>query len=491
MNASESVPRNASAALRRDLRLVTLAWGFGSAWLWIAAGAAMTRFAKEVGTPDWAFGLLAAVPFLGALTQLPASWYINAHGGRRTMFLWCCTVGRLMFVAIGLVPWVLPQAWGWWPPVILMLLLAHALMQATGPAWLNWMSDLIPRRVRGRYFARRAQLVTPVAIGASLGSAWLLDWAHAQDAADLMLRVTSALLMVAGVLGALDILVFLWIKDPYEAQHKHERPPAKMADLFTPLRDRGFRHFLGFNFSFILATGFMGQYLWLYVLDHLGWSNLLANAGVLAVPMVLQLFTRPAWGRLCDRLGKKPVLLVSGAAVAFGSVGWMAMTPTLWWPGFLLVALVVMAWPGTELANFNFLLEFSKDTDKSRKGERSGGAQAAALFSVSNAVAGGLSGVIGAVIAAQLHDWTWETGLGNYTWNYFHILFGISTLIRLAALVFALGLDEPTATGTRDAMRYMAAGAYNNLRAAAATPTRLAGPARRWGYRIDQRKAQR
>ena len=132
------------------------------------------------------------------------------------MFLWMCTSGRLLFVAVGLLPWVWPAGWGWWPALVAMLLLAHGLMQSTGPAWLNWMSDLIPRRVRGRYFARRGQLSTPVAIAASLGSAWVLDWADAKGSADLMLRVTSLLLVVSGLMGAMDILMFVGVKDEYE-----------------------------------------------------------------------------------------------------------------------------------------------------------------------------------------------------------------------------------------------------------------------------------
>ena len=59
--------------------------------------------------------------------------------------------------------------------------------------------------------------------------------------------------------------------------------------MLTPLRDRNFRHFLGLNFGFTLATAFIGQYLWLYVLDTergLGWSNLRANLLIIAVPMI-------------------------------------------------------------------------------------------------------------------------------------------------------------------------------------------------------------
>ncbi|MEM6551672.1 MAG: MFS transporter [Planctomycetota bacterium] len=488
-----------SASLRRDLRKITFAWSLGCVWLWIASGAVINRFAVEVGTPDWAFGLLAGLPFIAALSQLPVSWYLSRHRGRRRLYLRCCTIGRVLFIVVGLVPWVLP--WDgvlpWWIAAVFTLLIAHALNSATGPAWLNWMSDLIPRRVRGRYFARRDQFVTPVAIVASLGAALLLDFADNHTSADAMLVVTSLLLIAAGVFGAGDVLTFLTVRDDKEPDPGGHDSPSPSTDttglrsLIRPLRDPGFRCFLGFNFALTLAIGFIGQYLWLYVLDDLRWSNLQANALVLAVPLFGQMFVRPAWGRACDRLGKRPTLIISSGCVCFGALGWMAMTPTVWWPGYILVFLVTLAWPGLNLANLNFLLDFSKSAVQSRQDERGAGAPAAALFAVCIAVAGGLSGLVGGTITGLFHDQTYtplpESAPG-FTLNYFHALFLVSTLIRFAALAFALRLHEPKAAGTRDAIRYMTTGLYSNLRGAALTPTRWAAPARRWAYRIDRRR---
>ncbi|BAM03168.1 MFS transporter [Phycisphaera mikurensis] len=489
--------------LQRDLRTVTLAWAFGSAWLWIISGAVMTRFVTAAGLPDWGFGFLAAIPFLGALSQLPASWWINARGGRRTLFLVLGTVGRLGFTAAAVLPWLMPASLPAWPGVVAVLLLAWSCMQATGPAWMNWMSDLIPRRIRGRYFARRASLVTPVAIAASIGSALLLDafGGGGEPGPGADLGLTSAMVAAAGALGAIDILLFLRIADPHAGPRKqrHDRPPFRVVDLLNPLRDAHFRHFLGLNFGFTLATAFIGQYLWLYVLDAeqgLGWSNLKANLLIISVPMVTALFTRPFWGRMCDRRGKKPVVLISGGVVCFGAVGWGIMTPELFWPGYLIVILTTAAWPGMELANFNFLLEFSKDADRSRRDERGAGAQSAALLSVATAVAGGLSGLVGGVVAHHLRGWSdvrvlpagLPLGLGGvvFTFTFFHVLFALSTLLRFGALAFALGLREPAAAGTRDVVRFMAAGLYNNVRVAATTPVRLPGLARKWAYRLPR-----
>ena len=406
------LPRTDPSPLQRDLRVVTLAWAFGSAWLWIVSGAVMTRFVKAAGMPDWGFGFLAAIPFLGALSQLPASWWINARGGRRTLFLVLGSVGRAGFTAAAALPWLLPESVPAWPGVVALLLLAWSCMQATGPAWMNWMSDLIPRRIRGRYFARRANLVTPVALVASLGSAWLLDASAGGDAGR-----GAALGAHFGDGGA----------GRRAGGGRHPAVPAgggprtrgrrstangRPSGGRTSSRRFGTRTsatFWGSTSASRWRRPSSGRYLWLYVLDAergLGWSNLKANFLIIAVPMVLALFTRPWWGRMCDRRGKKPVVLLSGFLACFGAVGWGIMTPELFWPGYLVVLLTTMAWPGLELANFNFLLEFSRDADRSRRDERGAGAQAAAILSVATAAAGGLSGLIGGVVAGTFRDWS-------------------------------------------------------------------------------------
>ena len=47
------------------------------------------------------------------------------------------------------------------------------------------------------------------------------------------------------------------------------------------------------------------------------------------------------------------------AIVAFGAVGWLCVTPDHIWPGYVLVLLPLLTWPGMELSNFNILLDMA------------------------------------------------------------------------------------------------------------------------------------
>ena len=38
-----------------------------------------------------------------------------------------------------------------------LILLMHSAGAVGGPGWMSWMADIVPDRVRGKYFSRRRQ----------------------------------------------------------------------------------------------------------------------------------------------------------------------------------------------------------------------------------------------------------------------------------------------------------------------------------------------
>lgn len=477
-------------ALRHQLRWVTIAWIFGSVWMWTITGAAMTQFARGLGTPDWGFGVMAALPFIATFVQLPASWWTQRYGHRRRFFMVALIIGRALWVAVAALPWILPgqQAWAW-TTMLALLAASWVLSQAGGPAWMNWMSDVVPRRVRGVYFARRNLFTRPVAVAAVLGTGWLLDaGSRASGDPSILLRITSGLLAIAGLLGVLDILCFRWVKDPNPPRPD---PAAKLfSSLLTPLRDRQIRIYIAYNFTFMLGIGFVGQYVWLYVLDVCGWSNLKANLLVIAVPLLLQMMVVGLWGRLIDRLGKKPVLVLCTVGVSFGSLGWLVITDQNLWLGYSLILLTTLIWPGLEIANFNVLLDLA-GTAKKKRGDAqaasSGGTAAVALNSVATAAGGTLSGLLGGALAGLMRDLHWAVPMIGIVLTYHGVLFLISSVLRAVALVFALQLTEPRAKGTREALQMVTSAVYSNVRQAVFLPTRVTGKVLRASYRVARR----
>ncbi len=474
-----------SLSLRQQLAFALYAWTFGSVWLWSITGAAMTRFSLEMGLPEYGFGVLATLPFVGTLLQVPASYLLEKFGRRKQAFLWLAGIGRMMWTFTAMIPWMLPgaRAW-WWPMMLLSILFSWSCMQASAPAWMNWMSDVIPRQIRGRYFGLRNQIGQPIGLITTLGIGYALDQAAIVQGTrpDIMLKVTSAVLGVAGLVGTLDILCFRFVDDPVD---KHEpNTDGLLRMMLRPLKEKEFRRFLAFNFMLTLAIGCIGQYIWLYAFDVVGWSNQRANIMLIGIPLIVRMFSFTIWGRLIDRLGKKPVMLIVCAVSMLDSIGWLMVGPDRFVLGYALVLMAVFAWPGMEIANFNFILNLAGG---GRGKDRAGGVAYVAVNSIAIGLGGILSGLLGALVAMTLGGWSRDLPVLDIHLTYHSVLLIGMGVLKFVSLFWLLGLHEPKAVGTRDAIRYMTTSTYSNVRQAVLMPTRMVGRVARWSYMITPR----
>jgi MFS family permease len=465
----------------RPLRTVYYAWLFGAFWANIVGGAALNRFARSLGATDAAFGLLAAIPYLGAAVQLPIGYLVERGGQRKRWFVVGGLLDRLTWILIAAVPWVLPRE-VWWQAFLLGYAVAVVGANIDGPCWISWMADLVPRRIRGRFIAARSRLgqlmtlLLPVPIG------WLLD--HYAPMGDAYVRLAaSGLLALAGLVGTVDILMHLSV--PAAAPPPAAAVPSFGAMVAQPLRDANFRRFLGFNATLIFAVGFLGQYLWLYCFDVLGASTLHASVMLIILPVSVSFLCTTFYGPLIDKLGRKPLMIIGGLLILPGSIGWVFMSPGHWFPGYLCILISMLGWPAVETGRLNVLLSIGGS-----RAERGGGMAYVAVNSAVVAASGALSGFFGGSLAHALGP-QWRGHFLGWPVTYHGLLFLISTVLRLAALLWLVRFHEPRAQATRDAIQYAAAAMVNSLQMVAAVPFRFL---RRFGsaaFKVGRRQSRR
>ena len=466
MSVPDDQPTNTPAEappldVRDAMWRIMVAWMFGAAWMYTTMGASLTKYAKAFGMPLFGFGMLAAVPYAGALLQLPTSLFLARHGHRKRLFMIAGVVQRSMWIPIALIPWVLPNAW-WWPMLVALMACSSFASNVMSPAVLSWFADVIPGRVRGRFFAKWRQGGITVGLVATLLVPYFLDLAEPGGRLALM-RTISIAFAVASVLGMLD---FAWLVPIADPEHRPERDITLWQLLRVPLADRNFRHVLGYTATLTLGMGFVGQFIWLYLFDEIGMGNFRANLLLLAVPMVVGLLVLRFWGRLLDRLGYKPTLTIAGTLIIHGAAAWILVRPGHMWLGYVLVLISVGAWSGAELSNFNILLSMSA----SRKGQRQGSAYLA-VNSVAVAIAGVLSGFLGGSVAVWLGR-DWRGTIFGWPITYHGVLFLIAGGIRLCALFWLIGFEQPEAVTTRAAVRHVFTNLFSNLQQAIFMPVR-------------------
>jgi len=445
--------------------------------MYIITGAVLTQFAKQLGMSKIGFGVLAALPFAGCLFQLPLSYIIERYGHRKKLFIGLGMVHRTLWLAVAAIPWLLPvpaRAHG----MIVVVAFSWAVGQMVGPAWVSWMADLVPERIRGRYFSRRSQVGQAVGLVTTLLIGFVLDRATARGP-EALLKAAAGGLAVAAVFGICDFLFFLPVAEP--VRRTPDRNVSWRHLLLPPLADRNFRRFLVFTALLTFSIGYINQFVWLYVLDVVGMSNMGANAMLVLIPLVTFLFMYPVWGRLIDRVGRKPVLIVCTFLFVQGAGAWVFISREHWLAGFTMVTIGTLMWPGIDLAYFNVLLGLST----AQEGQQERGAHVA-INSTVVAIAGIASGLFGGLLAQALESWR-GSFLGQPL-TYHGVLFLIASGVRLLAALWLVKLEEPGAHTTRSALRYMGASLYSNLQQAMFVPGRLLWQMGRWTYKLRPRR---
>ncbi len=476
-NSGSPTPRLRGEELRWALRRVAQAWLFGATWMYIVTGATLTRYAKLLNVSAFGFGLMAALPFAGALMQLPASYFIERYGHRKLIFIGAGIIHRGLWIAAAAIPWLAPPAW-WGPILIGLLAVSWATGHMLGPIWVSWMADLVPARIRGRYFSRRTQIGQFVGIIITVIIGEVLDIAELRG--ESALRTTAAVaLALAGLSGIADMFHFFQMP---ELSPKPPDPSVSVWQLIRePLLDRQFRYFLGFTATMTFAIGYVGQFCWLYLFDVVGVSNTRANVLLVFVPLVVQMLSFPIWGQVLDRMGCKPVLILAGLVTVPGSVAWVFVTSETWLPAYIVIMIVTAAWPGVELANFNLLLSIGDQQHGSGRRKSSG---YAAVNSTVAALAGVLSGLFGGAVAQALNGW--RTTILGWTVTYHGVLFLISGGLRVLALLWLTRLEGHGTQSTRAAFRYLGSHVFSNVQQAIFIPGRLLASLGRWTFTFDQ-----
>ncbi|HEV7300104.1 MAG TPA: MFS transporter [Tepidisphaeraceae bacterium] len=459
------------------MALVTVAWLFGSVWVTTTSGAPLTMFAQALHLSRFEFGVLSALPFLASLLSLPASVLIERTGARKLIFQVGLYGQRLLWFPIALVPiWLLSQYGGKAQGLaiglfLVLVLLMHCGQAVGGPAWMSWMADIVPDRVRGRYFSRRRQLGIFSALPAALLVGWVLDrYASGGNANDAtVMSVCAKIFIVAAIFGLLDIVLFHWVPAVPKA-------PKRGAHLFQalsrPLRDRNFLWFAGFVATLTFAVSFMGTFVTLYVIEEAKVSGKGTQLMLLVAPLAAQLLVLPLWGRAVDRMGKKPVLKLSTLGFAPVAVGWCFMHSGNVWLGYVLSALGAAFWTGVEIANFNFVMQMAGGGDDDTANNR--GTSYVAVNAVIVNIAGCMGGLASGAIAELMKDTTFQPFAFIRALNYYDVLFLLSFALRvMAVVVFLPHLHEPTAKRGREALRFMTINVYSNLYNLVLQPVRL------------------
>ncbi|MBS3733341.1 MAG: MFS transporter [Phycisphaerae bacterium] len=501
------------AELRVSLRHVTLGWLLCIVFIVFCLQAShRIVFFRMVGFTDFHFGLLGALLFLPRLGQFVATVLVERTGLRKYLFIHSLLISRLLWLAIAAVPLVIPVPSGSAVTALLVIFGVSQLFQALGePAWMTWMGDLIPRRIRGRFLATRERLGTIVRLAAFTGVGLLVDTVTAQGlpetagAQPTLLWVLCTILAVGGLFGAGDILMFRRIREIRRSSDETFEPRVLQFDLpprragpvaavgrgmrwlgkaggellVEPLRDPYFRRFALYAAAGIALPMSVGAFVMINALENLGYSTFGANVLFIGVGGLSGIATARLWGRAIDRWGRRPVLFLASAGTICSAMPWFFVTHQTPAPAPLVAGLnVAGGWLG-ELFGVPGWQPVGPDVPL---GAYLGGALACtiggtcwagvhlarhgmvlgfadgpgrsryvAAMSVLFGIGGTVGGLAAGGIASALKGY--DVTLGPFYWRNWHAVLVMSVLARLVALAIVARMPDPGARPLRQMVR--------------------------------------
>jgi MFS family permease len=309
--ARPSPPRR----LRRSLHASTAEGVVAEVFSACTGGAAITAWALHLGCGTAVLGLLGALPFVAHVLQLPAAELTRRLGPRRVAVC-AVAISRQAFLPLAILPALPTSAHGARALLVLAAAALHGCGIVCNNGWVAWMGELVPARLRGRYFGRRTAVCTAAGAAASLAAGALLDVGRDGPQLDATLRGLAVAASAAGVLST------ILMARQHGGAPRPRVPGAARAGFGAVLRGRAARRLASYLALSGAASGLAAPYLALFMLRDrgLGFAFVAAHGTVAALARTA---ASAAWGRRVDRPG--------GAARV---LGWTAVaavaSPLLW-----------------------------------------------------------------------------------------------------------------------------------------------------------------
>lgn len=286
----------------------------------------MAAFALALGANNLQVGLLAALPFLTQLVQIPAILTIERFRKRKAIGVPALLMAQLLWVAIGAVPFLLDTPGAAAVAIVIGLTAARGLFF---PVWTtvvsSWTRDLVPQQILGSYFGQRLAIITLAMIVVGLGGSFFVIWWEGSVSPERAILAYSFLLIGGGLLFGLTAPgSALKVKEPLMPSAT-ESSRSTLGILAEPLRDRNFSHLIRFLFLWSLASNLAIPFFAVYMLSVLGLSLPVVIGFTILSQISNVLFLR-VWGPMADRAGSKTVLSLCASLYLLVILGWLFTT---------------------------------------------------------------------------------------------------------------------------------------------------------------------
>ena len=392
---------------------------YSQIWLTLTGGKFLVDLALLFGATAIHLGLINALPFLAATSQLLGAYMVSRIGSRKRVMIPTAFITREIFwFILILIALPIERSQKLWL-FILLLAVSSIMGQMGGNTWLSWISDLIPDQLRGRVISLRNGVLIIVALGADFIFSRIRE-GFGEDRREAYLMLC---LGVAAFFGLKSIFVF---KNQWEPPYRPAPIPALREILRKSFAVPAIRQLL---FALALWNAAVGVAISFWT-PHMIVNLKMSFTSIFFYTLIATVFSffmsRFIWGPVIDRAGTLTVVIFCSAMISAIPIFWLFITAddlTVLWFEAVMNGLV---WSGFNIAIFN--LPF-------RLLPRENRAYFLAILASISGLALGVGAIAGGIIAQSLESMHVE--IFGVTYINYHVTFVLSAIMR-ACCVFVL-----------------------------------------------------
>jgi len=295
------------AEVQSGLRAVIKDGLASQAMVTFTGGVFLVAFALKLGASNLVIGLLAAIPPLAQLIQIPTIFLVEKIRKRRAISVYASASSRIMWLLIALMAIFLPPKEG-----LMFLIVALALHSTIGAvsacSWGSWMRDLVPQDQLGSFYSKRMRLSTGLGIVLYLAAGFYVDSVK-KLFPSLELYAYSTLFFLGFLVGMLGVYFISTIPEPRMAVQEGK---SKFLELMLgPFKDMNFRKLMTFLGSWNFAVNLAAPFFTVYMLKRLQMDMSFIIA-LMVLSQIMNLAFLRIWGRFSDQFSNKSVLAICG-----------------------------------------------------------------------------------------------------------------------------------------------------------------------------------
>jgi hypothetical protein len=451
-----NTPKNDRLENLRTLRVSNLDASFATAFATLIGGSFLIGYIKtEIpdGRADRWIGLIAALPGLLGLIQIPGAIWGRSFPSYKTFIRLPAIIWRFLHLPLAFLPLLAFSTDIKLTIIVGCVSLAAAVINIVNPIYNDWLAEMVPEASRGAFYGNRNAIM--VAVGASVGllGGLIVDYLKRHHEAN---YGYSLIFSCALIFAFISWFCFSKMQDiPREEVVKQDLKESIKA-FAIPFRDKNFQKVLIFLSVLIWGQAIAGNLWAAFAFESLKFTQTQLQLCAI-MHAVGNMAMSKWWGYLADKYGNKPLLVVTGIGTLLSPMAWLLARPT---PGdhasmFNLVLLischVLMGanWSGVALCQFNLLLSTSKTSAR---------ATYIGAGLATQSLMAGIAPMVGAELLSRGRLFT--TAFGAYQFVFF-----VTIGIRVISLFFLAPIREEGAAGVRETIKVLTGVTPKGIRA--------------------------